>query len=140
MNRENGCQDSVLPERLPGAEREQTTVRDRGAQSSRYLASEEQNPQEGEEGHLCQEGPCQGKGSPLEGHGYHGHLGGENREAEPVHHLRLAGHPCPLSKSGSPKKKILGTKQEVPQGVARGEPCPLLQIQPSPVESRILGG
>ena len=124
----------------PGAESGQITMRFGGAWSSRCPASQEQNPQEGEEGHLCQERPHWGEGSPLEGPSYHGHLGGEDREAEPVCHPRLAGCPCQLLESWLPKKKILGTKQEMPQGLAGGEPCPLLQVHPSPVGSRILGG
>ena len=140
MDGGTGCQDSVLPERPPGAERRWTTMKDRGAWSSWHPSSQEQNPQEGEEEHLCLEGPHWGKGSPLEGPGYYSHLGGENRVIEPVCHLRLARCPCPLSESGLLQKKIPGMKQEVPRGAARGEPCPFLWIQPSPVGSRIWGG
>ena len=89
------------------------------------------NPQEGEEGHFHQERPSWGEGNPSESPSYHSCLG-EDGEAEPVHHLRPAGCLCPLSKSWLPKKKILGMKQEVLQGLAREEP--------SPVGSRIWGG
>ena len=58
---------------------------------------------------------------------------------EPVHHLRLVRGPCPLQESGSMPKKILGTEQEVLQGMTGGEPCPFLQIQPSLEGSRIWG-
>ena len=50
----------------------------------------------------------------------------KNRATELVHHLRLAGHPCPLSELGSLQKKILGIKQEALQGAAREDPCPFL--------------
>ena len=79
-------------------------------------------------------------GKPSEGPSYHSSLGGGDRKAEPVCHPRLARCLCPLSESGLPKKKILGTKLEVLQGLARGESCPLLWVQPSPVGSRIWGG
>ena len=60
--------------------------------------------------------------------------------AEPVSHLRLARCPCPLLESGLTKKKILGMKQEALQGLTKRESCPLLQVQPSLVGSRIWGG
>ena len=63
----------------------------------------------------------------------------EKIETELVCHPRPARHPCPLLESGSPQKKILGTKQEALQGAARGEPCPFLWIQPSLVGPRIWG-
>ena len=50
MNGETGPQDSVLPERPPGAERGQTTMRFGGTWSGRCPAFQEQNPQEGRRG------------------------------------------------------------------------------------------
>ena len=57
-------------------------------------------------------------------------LGGGDRKAEPVCHLRPAGLPCPLSESGPLKKKITWTKQEAPQGWAGGESFPFFEYSP----------
>ena len=134
MNGETDHRDSVLPERLPGVERVQTTMRFGGDWSGRCPASQVQNPQEGEEGHPCWD-LTEVREAHFEGPSYRGHLG-EDREAEPVHHPRPARHLCPLLESWL-LKKMLEMKQEVLQGLAGGEPCPLLWVQPSPVGSRI---
>ena len=76
-------------------------------------------------------GPCWGEGSPLEGPGYHGHPGGRDRAAEPVHHKGPAGGPCPLQKPELPQMEISGMEQEALPSAAGGEPCPLLWISPS---------
>ena len=76
-------------------------------------------------------GASPSEGSPPEGPGYCSHPGERDRVAELVHHQGLVGGPCPLQKPGLPQMENLGTEQEIPPGVARGEPCPLLQISPS---------
>ena len=107
MDRGTHCRGGVLPSRLPRVEGSRTTTDDGGTWSNQFLASEKQNPQEGEEGHLCGKGPCQGEGSPPEGPGYHGHPGGRNRVAELVHHQGLVRGPCPLQKLGLLQMQIL---------------------------------
>ena len=80
-------------------------------------------PPGGEEGHLHWERPHWGEGSPLESPSNCSHPRGEDREAEPVHHLRPARCPCPLLESWPPKEKVLEMKQEALQGLVGGEPC-----------------
>ena len=47
MDRGTHCRGGVLPRRLPGAERGQTTTDNGGIWSNRHPASEEQNPRRG---------------------------------------------------------------------------------------------
>ena len=131
MNRGTKCRDSILTRRPPGVERGWTIIEDGGTWSDWHPASKEQNPQEGDEGHFCWERPCWGEGSPSEGPGYHGHLGGRDRVTEPVHHLGLIRGPYPLQGWGLLQREILGTEEEVLPGAGGGEPCPLLWIQSS---------
>ena len=137
MNEGTGLRDNVIPQRPPGVERGWFFVEGRRTGSSWHPASLKENPQE-EEGHFHWKGPCQGKGGPPEGPSHCGHLGRNNRMTEPVYYLGPVGCPWPLLEPGS-LQKILGMKQKVPPGAARGGPCPLFPIHPSPEGSRIWG-
>ena len=99
-----------LPRRPPGVEGGWTIMEDGGTWSDWCPASKEQNPQEGEEGHFCWKGSCQGKGSPLEGAGYHGQLGGRDRVAEPGLSPRAGWRPIPTPGAGIAADRNLGDR------------------------------
>ena len=104
---------------------------DRRTQSNWCLAPKEQDPQEGEEGHLHRKEPHQGERSPLEGSGYGGHLGRRNRAAELPHHQKQVRGLSPLQKLGSPQMEIQGMEEEALPGAATVLPCPYFEYHPS---------
>ena len=66
----------------------------------------------------------------MEGPGYHSHLGGRDRAAEPVHHIGPVRGLYPLQELGLLQTEILGMEQEVPLGVAIETPAPYFEYNP----------